>query len=96
MLHQPPLNKRFIAEWFLRAALNVTLDGSDDSKYQHYCVLDEPVRIFVSFLAHCSYKISAISDHKGASSRLVLTLMFRDVVMGASSAHHAVCAPVCE
>ena len=47
----PRQDKRFVAEWLLRASLNVTLEGSDDPTYQHHSVLDEPVRFFVSF--HC-------------------------------------------
>ena len=71
MQHQPRQNKRLIAEWFLCAAFNVTLDGSDDSMYQRLCVLGEPVRVFVSFhcvlcgdfcFAHFSYTISERND----------------------------------
>ena len=51
MFHQPRQDRRFVAGWFLRAAPNVAVDGSDDSTYQHHCVLDEPLRFFVSF--HC-------------------------------------------
>ena len=36
---------------FLCAVFNLTFDGSDGSAYEHHCVLDEPVRFFVSF--HC-------------------------------------------
>ena len=34
---------------------NVTYHGSDDSTYQHRCVLDEPVRFFVS--SHCTFQL---------------------------------------
>ena len=46
--HQPRQNKRFIADWFLCASLNVTLDGLDISTFQHHRVLDEPIRLCVS------------------------------------------------
>ena len=45
MFHQPRQDKRFVAEWLLRAALNVTLDGSDGiiafsmSPFDSWCVL---------------------------------------------------------
>ena len=52
-------------------SFNVTFDGSNDSAYQHHCVLDEPVRFFVSFHCvlcgdfchlHLSYSISERND----------------------------------
>ena len=71
MFHQPRQDKRFVTDSLLRAALNVTLDDSDDSTYQHHCVLDEPVRFSVYFqfvlcgdfcFAHFSYTISERND----------------------------------
>ena len=55
----------------MRAALNVTLDVSDDSTQQHDRVLDGPIRLFVSLhrvlcgdlcFAHFSYTISERND----------------------------------
>ena len=45
VFHQPRKDKRFVAEWLLRAALNVRLDGSDGiiafsmSPFDSWCVL---------------------------------------------------------
>ena len=47
MLHQPRQDRRFVTEWFLRAALSVTLDGSDDSTQQS-------VSSMVTFALHIS------------------------------------------
>ena len=67
-----------VTEWFLRSAIDVALDGPDDSTNQHHRVLDEAVRFFVSFhcvfrgdfcFAHCNYTISE-SDY----CRLCVTL----------------------
>ena len=54
MLHQPWHDRRVVAEWFLRSAFDVALDGPDDSTNQHHRVLDEAIRFFVSF--HCVFR----------------------------------------
>ena len=54
VLHQPWHDRRVVAEWFLRSAFDVALDGPDDSTNQHHRVLDEAVRFFVSF--HCVFR----------------------------------------
>ena len=51
MFHQPRQNWPVVPECFLCAASSVTFDGSDDSTHQHHCVIDEPVRLLVTF--HC-------------------------------------------
>ena len=46
---------------------------------------------------HNRVHLHAETVHRnGGSSRLIIALFNGDVVMGASSAHHAVCAPVSE
>ena len=45
-LHQPRHDKRVIIECFLRPALDVALDCSNDSTLQHYRILDEPLSPF--------------------------------------------------
>ena len=51
MFHQPRQIWPVVPECFLCAAFSVTFDGSDDATYQYHCVLDEPVRLLVTF--HC-------------------------------------------
>ena len=48
MLHQPWHDKRVVAEWFLRSAFDVALDGPDDSTNQHHRVLNETVRFYAA------------------------------------------------
>ena len=61
MLHQPQQKGRFIAEWLLRAALNVALDGSNDSTYLHHCVLDKQDRFFVLCGDFCFAHVSSLA-----------------------------------
>ena len=39
MFHQPREDWAVLSEFFLRAALHMALDGSDDTAQQHHCVL---------------------------------------------------------
>ena len=55
LFHQPRQDRRFVAEWLLRAPLNVTPDASDDPTCQHHCVLDEShSSTFVTSALHIS------------------------------------------
>ena len=43
MFHQPRQDRGVFPEFFLCAALHMTLDGSDDTAQEHHCVLDQSV-----------------------------------------------------